>query len=75
MPMNFKTESERVKRPGIQLAQESSKRLKTAKASEVYIEVLQSLVKKTFSTTDPTKDKGNELWVELKRLYEPDPRD
>ncbi|GJU62505.1 hypothetical protein Tco_1244340 [Tanacetum coccineum] len=33
VPMNFKTESERVKRPGIQLAQESSKRLKTAKAS------------------------------------------
>ncbi|GJV04483.1 hypothetical protein Tco_1338052 [Tanacetum coccineum] len=33
VPMNFKTEIERVKRPGIQLAQESSKRLKTAKAS------------------------------------------
>ncbi|GKE81620.1 hypothetical protein Tco_1551620 [Tanacetum coccineum] len=33
MPMNYKTESERVKRPGIQLAQESSKRLKTAKGS------------------------------------------
>ncbi|GJZ35654.1 hypothetical protein Tco_0581471 [Tanacetum coccineum] len=156
VPMNFKTESERVKRPGIQLAQESSKRLKTAKASgsepsqehqtkdskelseeelkkmmeivpveEVYIEALQakypiieweiyseeqrkywkiirvgnhtevyqtfeemlkrfdredldrlwSLVKKTFSTTDPIEDKEKELWVELKRLYEPDPRD
>ncbi|GJR43787.1 hypothetical protein Tco_1311890 [Tanacetum coccineum] len=36
---------------------------------------LWSLVKKTFSTTDPTKDKEKELWVELKRLYEPDPRD
>ncbi|GJX53206.1 putative nucleotidyltransferase, ribonuclease H [Tanacetum coccineum] len=148
--------SERVKRPGIQLAQESSKRLKTAKASgsepsqehqtkdskelseeelkkmmkivpveEVYIEALQakypireweiyskeqrkywkiirvgnhtevyqtfeemlkridredldrlwSLVKKTFNTTDPTEDKEKELWVELKRLYEPDPKD
>ncbi|GKB36459.1 hypothetical protein Tco_0881401 [Tanacetum coccineum] len=33
VPMNFKTKSERVKRPGIQLAQESFKRLKTAKAS------------------------------------------
>ncbi|GKD50356.1 hypothetical protein Tco_1279332, partial [Tanacetum coccineum] len=31
--MNSKLESERVKRPGIQLAQESSKRLKTTKAS------------------------------------------
>ncbi|GKD87055.1 hypothetical protein Tco_1358209 [Tanacetum coccineum] len=29
VPMNFKTETKRVKRPGIQLAQESSKRLKT----------------------------------------------
>ncbi|GKA59255.1 hypothetical protein Tco_0758568 [Tanacetum coccineum] len=25
--------------------------------------------------TDPTKDKEKMLWVELKRLYEPDPRD
>ncbi|GJX96815.1 putative ribonuclease H-like domain-containing protein [Tanacetum coccineum] len=118
---------ERVKRPGIQLAQESSKRLKTTKASgsepsqehqtkyskelseeelkkmmeivpkiirvgnhtEVYqtfeemlkrfdredLDRLWSLVKKTFSTTDPTEDKEKELWVKLKRLYEPDPRD
>ncbi|GJR14979.1 putative ribonuclease H-like domain-containing protein [Tanacetum coccineum] len=36
---------------------------------------LWSLVKKTFSTTDPIEDKEKELWVELKRLYEPDPRD
>ncbi|GJW98723.1 hypothetical protein Tco_0180531 [Tanacetum coccineum] len=35
---------------------------------------LWSLVKKTFSTIDPTEDKEKELWVELKRLYEPDPR-
>ncbi|GKA21588.1 hypothetical protein Tco_0701577 [Tanacetum coccineum] len=123
MPMNFKTESERVKRPGIQLAQESSKRLKTAKGLRIrtlsehqtkdskelseeelkkddgdstfgnYTEVYQkfedmlkrfdredldrlwSLVKKTFNTTDPTEDKEKELWAELKRLYEPDPRD
>ncbi|GJS35860.1 hypothetical protein Tco_0534242 [Tanacetum coccineum] len=36
---------------------------------------LWSLVKETFSSTNPTKDKEKELWVELKRLYEPDPRD
>ncbi|GJX29967.1 hypothetical protein Tco_0238046 [Tanacetum coccineum] len=106
MPMNYKTESERVKRPGIQLAQESSKRLKTAKASrsepsqenqirdskelseeelkkmmeivpieEVYIEALQEKYPIIECTTNPTDDKENELWVELKRLYEPDPRD
>ncbi|GKB39911.1 hypothetical protein Tco_0884853 [Tanacetum coccineum] len=156
MPMNSKLESKRIKRLGIQLVQESFKKLKTAKAlgsepsqeqqtkdpkelskeelkkmmeivivEEFYIEALQakyhiidweiyseeqrkywkiirvvnhtevyqifgemlkrfdgedmyrlwSLFKKTFSTTDPTKDKEKELWVELKRLYELDPRD
>ncbi|GJR32020.1 putative ribonuclease H-like domain-containing protein [Tanacetum coccineum] len=136
VPMDSKLESERLKRPGIQLTQKSSKKSKTAKASgselsqeqqtkepkelyeeelkkmmeivpteEVYIEALQivrvgdhtevyqlfeemlrnfnrkdldklwSLVKETFSSTDPTEDKEKMLWVELKRLYEPDPRD
>ncbi|GJY02533.1 hypothetical protein Tco_0360685 [Tanacetum coccineum] len=113
----WKTESERVKRPGFLLAKESSKRLKTSKASrselpqeqqtkdpkelseeemkkmmeivlveEVYVEALQkfdredmdtlwSLVKETFSSSVPTEDKEKELWVDLNRLYEPDPRD
>ncbi|GKA34739.1 hypothetical protein Tco_0721168 [Tanacetum coccineum] len=39
------------------------------------LDKLWSLVKETFSTTDPTEDKEKMLWVELKRLYEPDPRD
>ncbi|GJT44732.1 putative ribonuclease H-like domain-containing protein [Tanacetum coccineum] len=30
------------------------------------------LVKKMFNTTEPTDDKEKELWVELKRLFEPD---
>ncbi|GJZ78462.1 hypothetical protein Tco_0643299, partial [Tanacetum coccineum] len=38
---------------------------------EVYIKALQ----KAFSTADPTEDKETMLWVELKRLYEPNPRD
>ncbi|GJW70298.1 hypothetical protein Tco_0127215 [Tanacetum coccineum] len=33
---------------------------------------LWDLVKKRFSTTKPTDDKEKELWVELKRLFEPD---
>ncbi|GJU83123.1 hypothetical protein Tco_1285488 [Tanacetum coccineum] len=33
---------------------------------------LWDLVKKRFSTTEPTDDKEKELWVELKRLFEPD---
>ncbi|GKD25338.1 hypothetical protein Tco_1231552 [Tanacetum coccineum] len=45
------------------------------KNKEKDLDRLWILVKKTFSTTNPTKDKQKELWVELKRLYEPDPRD
>ncbi|GJU46748.1 ribonuclease H-like domain-containing protein [Tanacetum coccineum] len=30
------------------------------------------LVKERFNTTEPTNDKEKELWVELKRLFEPD---
>ncbi|GJZ62136.1 hypothetical protein Tco_0618273 [Tanacetum coccineum] len=33
---------------------------------------LWDLVKERFSTTEPTEDKEKELWVELKRLFEPD---
>ncbi|GKE95644.1 hypothetical protein Tco_1580499, partial [Tanacetum coccineum] len=33
---------------------------------------LWSLVKEKFTSTDPTEDKERELWVELKRLFEPD---
>nr|GEX68689.1 zinc finger, CCHC-type [Tanacetum cinerariifolium] len=36
---------------------------------------LWSLVKETCSTTKVTDEKDKELWVELKRLYEPDSRD
>ncbi|GJW02990.1 hypothetical protein Tco_1561846 [Tanacetum coccineum] len=33
---------------------------------------LWDLVKERFSTTQPTDDKEKELWIELKRLFEPD---
>nr|GEU80989.1 hypothetical protein [Tanacetum cinerariifolium] len=41
---------------------------------EVYVEALKLwiLVKETFSIRHATKDKEKELWVELKRLFEPD---
>nr|GEU75737.1 zinc finger, CCHC-type [Tanacetum cinerariifolium] len=38
---------------------------------EVYVEALQSFVKERFSSTEPTDDKERTLWVELKRLFEP----
>ncbi|GKB36458.1 hypothetical protein Tco_0881400 [Tanacetum coccineum] len=40
-----------------------------------HTEVYQTFEEMLKSTTDPTEDKEKELWVELKRLYEPDPRD
>ncbi|GJZ18913.1 hypothetical protein Tco_0555503 [Tanacetum coccineum] len=36
------------------------------------LDKLWDLVKERFSTTEPTYDKENELWVELKRLFMPD---
>nr|GEU36699.1 hypothetical protein [Tanacetum cinerariifolium] len=41
---------------------------------EVYVEALQlwTLVKETLSIKQATKDNEKELWVELKRLFEPD---
>ncbi|GKA99505.1 hypothetical protein Tco_0827499 [Tanacetum coccineum] len=35
----------------------------------------KNLVKERSRTTEPTKDKARELWVELKRLFEPDDND
>ncbi|GKA85119.1 putative reverse transcriptase, RNA-dependent DNA polymerase, partial [Tanacetum coccineum] len=34
--------------------------------------MLWSLVKEKFNSTEPTDDKEREIWVELKRLFEPD---
>ncbi|GJT65035.1 hypothetical protein Tco_1016515 [Tanacetum coccineum] len=37
--------------------------------------MLWSLVKDKFNSTEPTNDKEREIWVELKRLFEPDTDD
>ncbi|GJW27879.1 hypothetical protein Tco_0044754 [Tanacetum coccineum] len=39
------------------------------------LDKLWSLVKEAFRVADPTEDKEREIWVELKRLYEQDPKD
>nr|GEZ37051.1 hypothetical protein [Tanacetum cinerariifolium] len=36
---------------------------------------LWSLVQERFNSTKPTEDKEREIWVELKRLFEPDADD
>ncbi|GJS27253.1 hypothetical protein Tco_0487873 [Tanacetum coccineum] len=41
----------------------------------VTYEVIWSLVKEKFNSTEPTDDKEREIWVELKRLFEPDTDD
>ncbi|GJX10209.1 hypothetical protein Tco_0200068 [Tanacetum coccineum] len=41
------------------------------KAASNNLVKLWDLVKKRFSTTEPTDDKEKELWVELKRLFKP----
>ncbi|GJY41911.1 hypothetical protein Tco_0429181 [Tanacetum coccineum] len=40
-----------------------------------YWKIIRDLVKERFNTTEPTDDKEKELWVELKRLFEPDDDD
>nr|GEX99489.1 hypothetical protein [Tanacetum cinerariifolium] len=82
MPMSSKEEDKRVKKKGLRLDQGSSKRMKTSEdVSEedlkgmmqlVHVEELWILVKETLSIRHATKDKEKELWVELKRLFEPD---
>nr|GEV03568.1 hypothetical protein [Tanacetum cinerariifolium] len=69
------------------LLQESFKKLRAefeVLVAEFKVEALQvkedldalwRLVKEKFSTTMPTEDKGKALWVELKRLYEPNAAD
>nr|GEW05523.1 hypothetical protein [Tanacetum cinerariifolium] len=67
-PMASKEEGERFKRKGLRLEQESPKNMKTS-------EELWTLVKETLSIRQATSDKEKELWVELKRLYEPNVED
>nr|GEU32410.1 hypothetical protein [Tanacetum cinerariifolium] len=66
--------------------EELKKMMELIPVEELYIEALQkidsedldklwSLVKKTCSAAEVTNEKEKELWVELKRLYEPDSRD
>ncbi|GKA69351.1 hypothetical protein Tco_0775415 [Tanacetum coccineum] len=70
--------------------EELKKLLVIVPVEEVYIKALQDmlkrfdrddlekiwdLVKKKFSSTEPTVDKEKVLWVELKRLFEPDDDD
>nr|GEV92318.1 hypothetical protein [Tanacetum cinerariifolium] len=88
IPMGSKEETERLKRKGLNLEQEHVKKQKTSeeapdieKSTEEILEekmkeMMQlDLVKGYLSIRPTTSEKKMELWVELKRLYEPDPED
>ncbi|GJS80268.1 hypothetical protein Tco_0730149 [Tanacetum coccineum] len=46
-----------------------------SKDTRRYWKIIRDLVKERLSTTEPTYDKEKELWVKLKRLFEPDSDD
>nr|GEX06621.1 hypothetical protein [Tanacetum cinerariifolium] len=87
VPMSSKEEGERMKRKGVKLDQGSAKKMKTFEnvpkedlkrmMQLVPLEELEDLyqlwilVKETLTIKQATKDKEKELWVELKRLFEP----
>nr|GEU79124.1 hypothetical protein [Tanacetum cinerariifolium] len=80
VPMSSTEEAQRVKKKGLKLEQGSTKRMKTSedmskedlKEMMQLVPVKEALVKETLSIRQATKDKEKELWVELKRLFEPD---
>ncbi|GJX30216.1 hypothetical protein Tco_0238295 [Tanacetum coccineum] len=65
VPMDSELEVQRLKRAGQEVLEEP-------KFDIDDLVKLWDLVKERFSTTDPINDKEKELWVEPKRLFEPD---
>ncbi|GJX92584.1 hypothetical protein Tco_0347170 [Tanacetum coccineum] len=77
VPMDSVMEKQKTKRAGLNLQEESSKRQKTGEGSKPTEELKADEIsqEERFSSTDPTDDKERTLWVELKRLFEPDTDD
>nr|GEW92275.1 hypothetical protein [Tanacetum cinerariifolium] len=76
VPMASKEEGERVKRKGLKLGGSTAvyqffvDMMKHFDRKDLF--QLWTLVKETLSIRQATSDKEKELWVELKRLFEPD---
>nr|GEW03025.1 hypothetical protein [Tanacetum cinerariifolium] len=75
---------EEAKSPDEVLEEKVKEMMQLVLIEEVYVEALQvkhhiidrkALVKESLSNRKPTSNKEMELWVELKRLYEPDNED
>nr|GFA79256.1 hypothetical protein [Tanacetum cinerariifolium] len=76
--MGSKEEAERAKRQGIILEKEQVKKQKLSEKAPEFkspTEELWALVKEYLTIRPASNDKEMELWVELKRMYEPDPED
>nr|GFC74732.1 hypothetical protein [Tanacetum cinerariifolium] len=75
IPMGSKEKGERFKRKALKLEQESAKKVKiTEEVPEEKLKEMMHLipVEETLNIRLAANDKEKELWVELKRLYEPD---
>nr|GFD09961.1 hypothetical protein [Tanacetum cinerariifolium] len=73
IPMGSKEDAERIKRKGLSLEQESTKKQKTS--DEVTEEAKSPDEVPEEKVKEMMHDKEMELWVELSRLYEPDDED
>nr|GEY75668.1 hypothetical protein [Tanacetum cinerariifolium]GEY75689.1 hypothetical protein [Tanacetum cinerariifolium] len=71
VPMGSKEEGERFKRKGLRLEQESTKK----HFDREYLNHLWALVKENLNIRQAANDKEKELWVVMKRLYEPNVKD
>nr|GFD40549.1 hypothetical protein [Tanacetum cinerariifolium] len=85
-PMGSKEEAERAKRQGKILEKEQVKKQElseeapesktpTEELDREDLNQLWALVKEYLTIRPSSNDKEMELWVELKRMYEPDPED
>nr|GEU68279.1 hypothetical protein [Tanacetum cinerariifolium] len=83
LQMLIDEEGERMKRKVLRLDQESPKKMKTSedvleedlKEMMELVPVEETLVRETLSIRQATSDNEKELWLKLKRLYEPDVED
>nr|GEW15260.1 hypothetical protein [Tanacetum cinerariifolium] len=73
VPMSSKEEGERMKMKGLKLDQGSTKKMKTF--DDVSEEDLKGMMQLVPLGGSATKDTKKELWVELKRLFEPNFKD
>nr|GEW93810.1 ribonuclease H-like domain-containing protein [Tanacetum cinerariifolium] len=80
VPMSSTEEGKRMKRKGLKLDEGSARKIKTSedvfeenlKGIMQLVPVEEALVKETLSIKQASSDKEKELWVEMKRMFEPD---